>query len=490
MKWTVALAALALLMASGCKSDEYADNDLCGQGQLITFDGANHCVYPSNLIVEGFLCPEDVPQRHDFEGEVVCTDSEGEDLSDEAAEKIREEGYDLDPVDGVNPGDTCEVEGDTAPAADGCNTCVCDQHRWSCTEIACPELCEEGDTRDAGDGCNTCVCDAEGNWACTEIACPELCEEGDTREAGDGCNTCVCDAEGNWACTEQACACADLDVDACAGNDSCTTIDGIVAIDDGRGGLCIPEALVATPLGCMDAGRGCGDAETYAAPAEDPTACVLFPSTCIPQGWSTCDEGPNFCRNEVTCEERSVDTCGEDANCGPVVGRPLHRGGDDALCVDRQSEETPYACALADRLCDDAITLAAPPEDPDNCVVFSNGCYPAAWSTDSCADLVYGECSDGIACSNLDVESCAADERCVTIDGLALSDDGQGGLCYEAGDEPSAQGCMAADALCGDFPTSARPVDDPNGCYSFLDTCIPSDWTVRGCQGQVSECRQ
>jgi len=38
---------------------------------------------------------------------------------------------------GVNPGDACDEDGQTADAADGCNTCTCEGGSWSCTEIAC-----------------------------------------------------------------------------------------------------------------------------------------------------------------------------------------------------------------------------------------------------------------------------------------------------------------------------------------------------------------
>ncbi len=33
--------------------------------------------------------------------------------------------------------------------------------------------CTEGDTRPAADGCNTCTCDVDGNWGCTEMGCPD-----------------------------------------------------------------------------------------------------------------------------------------------------------------------------------------------------------------------------------------------------------------------------------------------------------------------------
>lgn len=161
------------------------------------------------------------------------------------------------------------VEGETMPAPDGCNTCVCDADgSWACTEIGCVddgmdsgEECEPGDMMPADDGCNTCTCGDDGIWACTLLGCVDdqqlcedtggtwdetscghyqcgmppacaavipgcdcgegsnfvegsgcigddtcgSCEPGDTMPADDGCNTCTCDDSGFWACTEIAC---------------------------------------------------------------------------------------------------------------------------------------------------------------------------------------------------------------------------------------------------------------------------------------------
>lgn len=125
-------------------------------------------------------------------------------------------------TNGDDDAGVCE-DGDTKPADDGCNTCVCDENGdWACTEIACADedtdggddsgMCEPGDGMPAPDGCNTCTCEDDGQWACTEIACDdgdddgEVCEPDTTMPAPDGCNTCTCNEDGLWECTEIACS--------------------------------------------------------------------------------------------------------------------------------------------------------------------------------------------------------------------------------------------------------------------------------------------
>ncbi|MCR9166211.1 MAG: hypothetical protein ACE37F_32010 [Nannocystaceae bacterium] len=129
--------------------------------------------------------------------------------------------------DSGEPGDDCEP-GDQVPAADGCNTCYCeDDGTLSCTEIGCVDEtdgdpgdtsgdCEPGSTVPAPDGCNTCECDADGTiGACTLIDCdPGECEPGSTVPAPDGCNTCECNDDGTiGACTEADCDPGDVDTD-------------------------------------------------------------------------------------------------------------------------------------------------------------------------------------------------------------------------------------------------------------------------------------
>ena len=123
--------------------------------------------------------------------------------------------------DSGSPGDDCEP-GDMVPAADGCNTCTCqDDGTLACTEIACdpdpdPGECEPGTSVPADDGCNTCECLDDGTiGGCTEIDCdpdPGDCEPGTTVPADDGCNTCECLDDGTiGGCTEIACDPPDTD---------------------------------------------------------------------------------------------------------------------------------------------------------------------------------------------------------------------------------------------------------------------------------------
>ncbi len=134
--------------------------------------------------------------------------------------------------DSGNPGDDCEP-GDVVPAADGCNTCECQEDgTLACTEIACDPTDTDGDPTDptagecepgtwvpADDGCNMCECLDDGTiGGCTEIACDPTdptggeCEPGTQVPADDGCNVCECLDDGTVGpCTEEGCDPADTD---------------------------------------------------------------------------------------------------------------------------------------------------------------------------------------------------------------------------------------------------------------------------------------
>ena len=89
---------------------------------------------------------------------------------------------------------------------------------WANVSLSKPmPPCTPGDTKPADDGCNNCVCTEDEIWACTMIYCPDEgeeneteveeipCNPGDTQPADDGCNTCVCTANEEWACTLMYC---------------------------------------------------------------------------------------------------------------------------------------------------------------------------------------------------------------------------------------------------------------------------------------------
>lgn len=71
------------------------------------------------------------------------------------------------------------------------------------TDPTDPNACVTGEQKPAADGCNTCTCDENGNWNCPRTACPTQCSSGDTSD--DGCNTCACDENGRWICTQRYC---------------------------------------------------------------------------------------------------------------------------------------------------------------------------------------------------------------------------------------------------------------------------------------------
>ena len=107
-------------------------------------------------------------------------------------------------------GEQCRP-GDTKPADDGCNECVCmDDGGWACTKRGCPEIdvcnrdgqplicdaepprCErEGDVPEVAFGCFTGAC---VSWR--DCQPDDRCQPGDVKPADDGCNTCACDDNG------------------------------------------------------------------------------------------------------------------------------------------------------------------------------------------------------------------------------------------------------------------------------------------------------
>jgi hypothetical protein len=89
--------------------------------------------------------------------------------------------------------------------------------------------------------------------------------------------------------------CPSYSVTECADHAECGFINGRLLQDDGAGGQCVDFSVDGEPVGCLGVGMGCGDAETLAAPADDPDACTWFPSTCIPTGWVSCGDVADEC---------------------------------------------------------------------------------------------------------------------------------------------------------------------------------------------------
>ncbi len=114
-------------------------------------------------------------------------DIDGSSWTSDRTSTIASEIYDVDwaNISLSKPMPPC-TPGDTKPADDGCNNCVCTEDEiWACTMIYCPDEgegneteveeipCNPGDTMPAEDGCNNCVCTANEEWACTLMYCPD-----------------------------------------------------------------------------------------------------------------------------------------------------------------------------------------------------------------------------------------------------------------------------------------------------------------------------
>ncbi len=85
---SLTLAASACLPPqSGGQPDP--ETGRCGEGDEITLDAQQYCVYRSELIIEGFMCPNNL-QRHDLSGSglVVCGGPAGFDLPIDHEERI------------------------------------------------------------------------------------------------------------------------------------------------------------------------------------------------------------------------------------------------------------------------------------------------------------------------------------------------------------------------------------------------------------------
>lgn len=105
------------------------------------------------------------------------------------------------------------------------------------------------------------------------LGCPSSTDAGDTSDtAGD---------------------CASLDPTTCATRDDCTVIQGRpleFQTADTAGGPTCYVLLDPLPLGCMDLGTGCDEAETFGASPDGE--CAWFATGCQPQGWVACDPDP------------------------------------------------------------------------------------------------------------------------------------------------------------------------------------------------------
>ena len=131
------------------------------------------------------------------------------------------------------------------------------------------ETYSTGDSFDAADGCNSCSCDEEDGEAmvsCTLMAC----------DTGDIPGVDL--------------DCVSMSIDECEAADQCSVVTASQVILNEEE-ECFAWANSIEKVGCINIDMGCGDAITYAESPDTPGECYGFTNTCIPDGWTDCSLG-------------------------------------------------------------------------------------------------------------------------------------------------------------------------------------------------------
>lgn len=210
------------------------------------------------------------------------------------------------------------------------------------------------DAGPAGDPPEWSACTANDDCTAIELGCCDHCNGGklmsvhkqyaDAASAKHKQSPCI-----NVACTEMACAapvtfcddatcahkadpafpwgCAKLDEADCNLSPKCSPLWAWPVA-----AMCANKPASKSFQGCMGGGMGCGDAETCAR--NDATGTkMVFPSTCLPEGWKglsweeCCPSAPG------TCSQGKAATLGKICVQGPGGSKDLKAGQPVTITV-------------------------------------------------------------------------------------------------------------------------------------------------------------
>jgi len=270
-------------------------------------------------------------------------------------------GCGSDPATGVNElaeGTSCQTEGATAAAADGCNVCTCAASRWQCTTQVCSSAgCPPPAPTDtsvvqptptwarnsASGACcrydDASVAPYGTDWAhfFSQIDCESLpCSLNTTIPAGDGCNYCTCDgnAASGWSCSDNDCQ----NITAPSSGKQCGYWQGDCPAN---------EYCAYLP------GADCGEFDVYAYCRAVPTQCTeedapvcgchgkTYKNRCLAaeDGNGVMSVGPCPEDASPSCGGKSSVTCPADQYCPYRAGDGCGNDGTESVCAPR-----PAAC--------------------------------------------------------------------------------------------------------------------------------------------------
>ena len=122
------------------------------------------------------------------------------------------------------------------------------------------------------------------------LACSD--SKTDSAEAAED-SSAVDSAENTDSATPQTVRCAQIPLDECASYEQCELVVGSPVVENEMGEYCIDNDTQEAQA-CADYGCSADPSITIAHPP-DSEECWMFPSGCLPEGWSYCTQNPSSC---------------------------------------------------------------------------------------------------------------------------------------------------------------------------------------------------